>query len=148
MHVRYLRIPSASICHSICVHLPFHLRHLRYSAHLRTETHAVGVSSIHMPRLGGLARHALASTRSRVVLAVCIVALLAGPLLPHAPVCHLKAATDCAACTLNALGIDVGDHGAPGTAVLTPQMAQPATAAIAVRSTLLRSAATDRSPPA
>jgi hypothetical protein len=74
-----------------------------------------------MSTFRGVARQPVVFALLRGLLALCVVVLVGSPLLPHDPACHVKARTDCTACTLQCASGDVRAHTAPGATLLTPR---------------------------
>jgi hypothetical protein len=100
-----------------------------------------------MSTFRGVARHPVVCCVMRTLLALCVAALVASPLLPHDPSCHIKARTDCTACTLDLASGDIRSHAAPGTTVLTAQTGAILIPSDPVPSSLALTSTTDRAPP-
>jgi hypothetical protein len=101
-----------------------------------------------MSTFRGVARHPLVRTVLRTLLALCVGVLVGSPLLPHDLACHVKARTDCTACTLDCASGDVKAHGSPGATALAPQGDSILAARRAAPLTPSFSPVADRAPPA
>jgi hypothetical protein len=101
-----------------------------------------------MSSFRGVTRRPVVCSALRWLLALCVAVLVGSPLLPHDASCHVKARTDCTACTLDCASGDVRAHTAPGAVALAPLGAPLASAGDTTPLRLALSLKTGRAPPA